>query len=147
MSAIPPAFAISAAVEASLLSFCQSKRGATIWNEHGVLCSGYNRKPTGFVCDRSSNCKQNCWLDAIHAEQMALYFGGYQAAGSEMLHVKTVNGVLVPSGPPSCLQCSKLIIQAEIQFMWLFHKDGWKRYTPEDFHRQSLIHGARKTSC
>ena len=29
-----------------------------------------------------------------------------------MLHVKVVDGQAVPSGPPSCVDCSKLILTA-----------------------------------
>lgn len=130
----PPKESILKAIEAAKLSPCQSKRGVSIWTEHGHLCSGYNHKPKGFTCDGSNACKRLCAQDAIHAEQHALHFAGSQAEGSEMLHVKVFDGALVASGPPSCLQCSKLIVQAGISGMWLFHTDGWKRYTAARFH-------------
>ena len=144
----PPPKEIRAAIEAAKLSLCQSKRGASIWNEYGHVASGYNHKPKGFVCDGSDACKRNCAQDAVHAEQHAIILAGHNCEGSEMLHVKVVDGELVYSGPPSCLQCSKLIIQAGIAGMWLFHPDGWRRYTPQEFHWYSgayLPSNERKT--
>jgi hypothetical protein len=74
----------------------------------------------------------------VHAEQAALLRVGRRARDSEMLHVKTVDAALVPSGPPSCVECSKLILAAGIAGMWLFHADGWRRYDASDFHGVSL---------
>lgn len=55
-----------------------------------------------------------------------------------MLHVKVVNKEIVPSGPPSCVECSKLALAAGIGFFWLYHDEGWKRYAMLDFHEQSI---------
>jgi deoxycytidylate deaminase len=128
----PPDHIIQFAVEASVNSPCRSKRGAAIFKGEDLVSVGWNHKPKGFVCDGSDTCKSMCSLDAIHAEQSALL--GRNVSGAEMLHVKTVDGELVPSGGPSCLQCSKLIIEARLDAMWLFHPAGWKRYDPTTFH-------------
>jgi hypothetical protein len=63
---------------------------------------------------------------------------GLHAQGCDMLHVKTVDGELVPSGGPSCVQCSKLALAAGIAGVWLFHEDGWRRYGAVEFHELSL---------
>lgn len=129
--------AISAAINAAQDSLCQSKRGASVFIGDILVSTGYNHKPEGFECDGSDACKANCSKDAIHAEQAALLAAGYSAIDCDMLHVKTVNRELVPSGPPSCLQCSKLLIPAGLNSMWLYHADGWRQYDPHEFHRLS----------
>ena len=59
-------------------------------------------------------------------------------ASYEMLHVQVVEDRIVPSGPPSCPQCSKLILESGIAGMWLLHDDGWKRYDAREFHELTL---------
>lgn len=134
----PPAHLITLAIEASVCSPCRSKRGAVIFRGPDLVAWGYNDKPHGFACDGSVSCKATCRAEAIHAEQQALLSAGRKANGAEMLHVKTVDGELVPSGGPSCVQCSKLGLIAGIQAMWLFHDDGWRRYDTTEWHRLSL---------
>lgn len=55
-----------------------------------------------------------------------------------MLHVKVVEGIGVPSGLPSCWQCSREILVSGLSWFWLFHDDGLKKYSPVDFHEQTL---------
>lgn len=63
-----------------------------------------------------------------------------------MLHTKVVfeggQWVSVPGGPPSCPDCSKLILEAGIDGMWLVEeRDGntvLVRYTAAEFHDQTL---------
>lgn len=130
-------FAIRAAFE----SPCQSKRGAVIWGKGGVVSIGRNHQPQPFPCDGSDRCKENCGKTAIHAEQSAiLKTEPALIIGSQMLHVKVEDGKLVPSGPPSCLECSKLILESGIAYMWLYHETGWKWYTAAEFHRATCEH-------
>jgi len=58
---------------------------------------------------------------------------------AEMIHVKSVDGQKVYSLQPSCWQCSKLILGTGIKYMWLYLESGLKRYTTEEFHRETLI--------
>lgn len=135
----PPKHIIRFAVEASKCSPCRSKRGVAIFRGDALMNTGHNYKPRPFVCDGSAACKATCRGEAIHAEQHALLISGsYFAQDSEMLHVKTVDGELVPSGGPSCVECSKLMTAAGISAMWLYHEHGWQRYDIETFHRESL---------
>jgi hypothetical protein len=60
--------------------------------------------------------------------------------GLEMLHVKVTEHGSVPSGPPSCWQCSRHIVAAGIKYMWLFHDDGLRRYDALEFHELTLRH-------
>jgi deoxycytidylate deaminase len=130
----PPKHIVEFAIEAANLSPCRSKRGAAIFHGECILSTGFNHKPNGFTCDGSEGCKSLCRNDAVHAEQAAIIGAGRRFSLAEMLHVKTVDGKLVSSGPPSCLQCSKLILEAGIAAMWLYHEDGWKRYDAHTFH-------------
>lgn len=140
----PPQGAIDIAVQMSTYSPCQSKRGATIFAWRGgavhILGRGYNHK-TKFECDSSDACKATCRIDAVHAEQMALINAAKTGfiVGMEALHVKAVDGVLVPSGGPSCVECSKLLRASGIAAVWLYHANGWQQYEIDDFHTQSLI--------
>lgn len=132
--------AIARAIGESLHSECLSKRGAVVFSRLGeILGSGYNFKPpSGDRCTADAACKATCRKSAVHAEQVALLETGLDARANDMLHVKTVDGLLVPSGPPSCVECSKLIVTAGIEGMWLYHEDGWRRYDVLEFHRLSL---------
>jgi hypothetical protein len=131
----PPPHIVELAVEVSEWSPCRSKRGVVIFDGENVVAHGHNQKSE---CDGSEACKAVCSRDAVHAEQMALLAAYRSVRGSDMLHVKTVCGRLVPSGGPSCVQCSKLARWAGIAGFWLFHESGWRRYEIGEFHRLSL---------
>jgi hypothetical protein len=112
-----------------------------------LLSVGFNGQPPGFTCDGSDECRANCGTLAEHAEIRAIRLmsigrcraDGRPWDGVEMLHVKTVDGQLVPSGGPSCWQCSRTIAADErISAMWLFHEEGWRRYAPTEFHELTL---------
>jgi deoxycytidylate deaminase len=147
----PPNYAIDLAVEVSGWSPCRSKRGVVLFGITGVVAHGYNYKPRGFDCDGSDTCKATCRVEAVHAEQQALLSAGYHANGCDMVHVKTVNSALVASGGPSCVACSKLALVAGVVGVWLYHADGWHRYTAHDFHYESLSVAKQRerfsTSC
>lgn len=134
----PPEHIINFAIDASLNSPCQSKRGVAIFDADALLSLGWNHKPSGFECDGSDACKKTCGREAVHAEQMALIGMWCPSSGCDMIHVKTVDGVIVPSGGPSCLECSKLILHSRISGMWLYHADGWRRYDTAEFHALTL---------
>jgi deoxycytidylate deaminase len=134
----PPAHIVQLAVEAATCSPCRSKRGVAIFNGADLVTVGYNYKPRGFDCDGSSACKATCREQAVHAEQAALITAPWPVLGAEMLHVKAVDGALVASGGPSCVQCSKLILSSGIAGMWLYEDHGWRRYEAAEFHRLSL---------
>ncbi len=130
------AMALNLAVYAAEKSPCaKSKRGAVIWNKYGdTVASGTNHQPVGIVCDASEKCRLHCNKRCIHAEAEALMRAGGKAKGANMLHIKVVDGDPVASGPPSCWQCSRHILDAGIKTMWLLEDDGWNSYTAEEFH-------------
>jgi deoxycytidylate deaminase len=143
-------WALEKAIEAGCKAQCQkSKRGVVIWIREGSgeYNIGFNSPPSPFECTGTEACHSNCNKIAVHAEQSALIdalikglFSWAADLGSslEMLHVKVVDGKAVPSGPPSCWQCSRLILEAGIKSMWLLHESGLKEYSAEEFHRLTL---------
>lgn len=142
--------AVREAIRISTLSPCQSKRGAAIFAAGGYPLAPYGLFATGFNkrdgCDGSKRCKATCRAAAIHAEQLAILNAGRKCIGADLLHVKTIDGDLVVSGPPSCLECSKLALYAGIVGVWLFHLEGWRRYSIAEFHRLSEANAATRSS-
>lgn len=142
----PPDWIVDLAVEAAMQSPCLSRRGAVIWLEGrgGVwhAASGHNHKPCfARQCTSNDACKLTCRSEAVHAEEHAIIDAlknRYNVLGANMLHVKVKNGAIVPSGQPSCLECAKLIVASGIEFMWLFHEEGWQRYRSEEFYLMSI---------
>lgn len=143
MSLTEEAIRLSAhAIKAAQQSGClRSRRGVVLWRPgEKHIRIGYN-KPVLGSCDGSDSCKRICGRNCIHAEQMALLdvVAGVSNAWCEMLHVKVdAEGRAVPSGPPSCPECSKLILYTGVAGMWLFHEEGWRRYTAQAFHEATM---------
>jgi len=141
----PPDKAIQAAVRAANRSPCaKSKRGVVLYRPavaggYRILSASFNSPPEPFRCKGDATCRASCSKVCGHAEAGALLSCREPiTAAVSMLHVKTVEGVLVPSGGPSCWQCSRLILQAGVPWMWLYQKAGWVRYSADIFHRLTL---------
>ena len=143
-----PEHALKLAVEAGALATCQkSLRGVVIFHPHDRFASSitaFNGPPAPFACDGSAACRAACNQVAVHAEARAILAalgaGVKLRLGWEMLHVKVVDGQAVPSGPPSCVKCSQLILESGLSTMWLLHEEGLVSYTAERFHELSLEH-------
>jgi hypothetical protein len=117
---------------------CKSKRGAILWHRGtGHHVAAFNAPPLPFVCGKDEACRQVCNKICNHAEAKCLIGFWVVHAAYEMLHIKVVDGQPVASGPPSCWQCSRLILASGIKSMWLLH-DVLRRYTPEEFHEITL---------
>lgn len=139
----PPQDIIDWAIRLSTISPCRSKRGVVTWRENAPpvyrrISAGYNRPPQTFTCDGSIKCKSQCSYTALHAEQVAILTADCSLGDAEMLHVKTVDGLLIPSGGPSCVACSKLILFSCLRGVWLYHENGWRFYGAREFHSLSL---------
>ena len=148
----------TAAIAAAVSSPCQkSRRGAALWHPHTAALWSASNTPAVGRCDGSEDCRRDCPRICLHAEQQVLIKAGRANGrgpqGAELLHVKVVPtptsnkleatlGVegfkLVPSGPPSCAECSKLLLAAGVAGVWLFHEKGWRRYEAADFHHQTI---------
>jgi deoxycytidylate deaminase len=146
---------MSSAIERACMdarkSSCRSKRGAAVWEEETglVLSSGYNAPPYG-GCRGTDECKAQCGVTAIHAEQQALlWLGSACIRNLQMLHVKVDNasGLLVPSGQPSCVECAKLMVARGIRYMWLYVVDGWVQYGAKRFYELSVQNSRTLALC
>lgn len=130
-------------LDACALSTCaKSKRGVILVSPDGAdFVWSINKPPKEFECSRDEWCRTNCNKVAVHAEERAIISAQCDLTGWEMFHAKHDYRdwyKIVPSGPPSCWQCSRMIVEAGIAGMWLYHEDGWKRYTAEEFHQLTL---------
>jgi deoxycytidylate deaminase len=130
----------------------KSKRGVVLFcRTYGMLGAGCNHPPDGFECDGSDECHAACNRVCVHAEMDALaeftkelrddFLRRADKKGDmrlEMLHVKVVDGVAVPSGEPSCWQCSRHVINFGVTAFWLLHASGLHRYGADEFHEHTL---------
>lgn len=133
----PPEKAVDWAIDLAYDSPCQkSKRGAVLFKGDVPVDGAFNGPPTGYECLGNQDCQDTCGKRCMHAEERLLVRSDYRWDFSEhdMLHVKIVDDQLVPSGDPSCWQCSRTMVDVGLAGMWLYHKDGWKRYEVRDFH-------------
>jgi len=129
-------------------SLCaKDRRGAGVWHRnYDHLSLGNNSPPSPFRCDGSDACKAACGKLAVHAEERALlrYLSaagnGLGSTGMDVLHLRVVDGEPVTSGPPSCITCSRTILEAKAARVWLWHEEGWAMYPADDFHVRSLAH-------
>lgn len=136
----PPQHIVELALEVGGWSPCRSKRGVVIHRDGDVIAHGHNYKPRGFECDGSDACKMFCRYEAVHAEEAAIVAAGGRPAtdGAELVHVKSVDGRLVESGPPSCVRCSTLALAYGIAGVWLYQEAQWNRYPATLFHALSI---------
>lgn len=139
--------ALRQAVKVGAASPCaKSRRGVVLFHRReGVVAVGFNHPPHPFACDGSDACRASCNLLCVHAETAALHdlrrsLAPIRGRDLEMLHVKVVDGEAVSSGPPSCPQCSREILEAGLAKMWLLREDGLQAYDPVEFHELTLRH-------
>ena len=132
----PPDYVIEAARLAAVRSPCdKSKRGVVLFcgedtSDECVVVAGegFNGPPPGFECGRSDACRQGCAKLCLHAEDRAIRQALVEWSAPplndlELLHVKVVDGVVVPGGGPSCWQCSRLVVEVGLSGVWLYEAD------------------------
>lgn len=133
----PTRLLVERATAAARCSPCQSKRGVVVFLEtYEIIGTGWNAARD---CDGGDACRSTCSRVAVHAEQAALLSCDGDTVDADMLHLKIVDGNLVPSGPPSCIECAKLALYAGIAGFWLYHEAGWVRYAMREFYDLSLV--------
>lgn len=126
-----------------------------------VIATGYNGPPTPFQCHGTPACRLACPKLCMHAEDRAIRLGCSldDVSDLELVHVKVVDGQVVPGGPPSCWQCSRTVVDVRLRGVWLYERalhdndaddgspltaiaiDGepaWRFYAPETFHSWTL---------
>ena len=124
---------VRAAIAAARRSSCaKDQRGAAVWhNNGGTIIAASNGPPDPFICDGSDACKASCGKVAVHAEVRAVnrylrLASGLACTGMNVLHIRVVNGQPVTSGPPSCVACSRDMLDAGVAEVWLWHgSEGW----------------------
>lgn len=97
-------------------------------------------KPAVGRCDGSEACRRDCGKICVHAEEGVILMAGRHAEGADVVHLKLVDGLPVPSGDPSCHTCSRLMLRAGVARMWLLQSDGWRSWSALEFHRATLAH-------
>ncbi len=113
-----------------------------------VISSGFNGPPEGFTCSGTMMCKSHCRDVCVHAEARAILAVNtvdqtylvrmtnmvrqwrFPLAGLDLVHVKVVDGAAVSGGPPSCLQCSTLIVEVGLRGVWLLEAQRWHTEVP-----------------
>lgn len=135
----------AAIVVASTATCGKSRRGVAILDrtQGRVVAVAANGPPVPFVCEHTALCVATCRRIAVHAEQRALMIAlnsGARARHLEIVHVKVDEaGQPVPSGGPSCVDCSKLLLDAGVYCVYLLHEGGvWRWYEAYTFHEMSL---------
>lgn len=162
----PPDDIIQTARRSGTYSHCaKSQRGAVVFDPRTgrIVGRGWNHQPLGFSCDGSDACRAACPKLCIHAEDAAiravpsnLLLDG-QMPGLELVHVKVVDGEVVPGGGPSCWQCSRLVVEVRLKGVWLYELDTgisymlgsspagkWRFYRADEFHRLTLQHARNR---
>lgn len=136
----PPDYAIQVAREVALKARCaKSKRGVVLfaidWDESTdevavIAGKGFNGQPEPFRCAASEACRRDCAKLCLHAEDRAIRQALVEWSSPplndlELLHVKVVDGEVVPGGGPSCWQCSRLVVEVGLRGVWLFEAQRW----------------------
>lgn len=124
-----------AVCQARLSTCAKSRRGAVVfdrefvvqgWGHNGPPERSNDYVPDTFRCRNSDLCRASCSKVAVHAEVRALRTVEYCFGTSslDLLHAKVDEcGELVAGGPPSCVLCSKEILDyGIIEYVWLFEK-------------------------
>lgn len=93
--------------------------------ESTILTAARNCPPAPMTCTGTEECRRNCGKLCNHAEALAILDANESGALAdyEMVHVKVEFGKVVAGGPPSCWQCSRLILAAGLRGIWLYEKN------------------------
>lgn len=146
----------------------KTRRGAAVFDPSDgfVLGAGHNSIPDqAGSCAGTEQCRAECGRICVHAEVRAIrealcrvgtrhnYETGEFIPNTlrryELVHVKLATGyrrrggdytddLFVVSGPPSCWQCSREILDVGLEAVWLYHEGGWRRYPAPVFHALTL---------
>jgi hypothetical protein len=172
----PPQFAIDAAIAVGWASPCaKSKRGVVLYNDEDtdrwaagsaevydlnalIAGVGFNGPPPGFKCLGADKCGEDCARLCLHAEDRAIRTAGIADDVQDLVlvHVKVVDGELVPGKRPCCEACSKVIVEVGLKGVWLYEEVGamamggggvaprsvafgeWRFYDAVSFHLTTL---------
>lgn len=137
---------LAALTEACASPCAKSRRGAACWSvasfgsDRWSIVAARNAPPPPMRCEGGA-CRAICTHAAEHAEAAALrQFLRSGWPPTDMLHIKVdlVTGEPVHSAGPSCASCSRSMLAAGVEIVWLWTADGWRGWTAADFHRLAL---------
>jgi len=121
----------------------KSQRVAAIYSpirKNYILAT--NSPPLPFKCLQNDNCKKNCSKLAVHAEERAILkaskCGFMPKEGLHCFHLKIKDNVPVVSGKPSCIYCSRKMLEYGIGHVWLWQEKGWKSWLAQSFHADTI---------
>lgn len=124
----PPDKAVEHALDAARQSPCaKSKRGVSAYifdtaRDGRLFSKAFFNGPAAGFCDASDFCKASCSKRCVHAEMRAVR----SLTCPELfclVHVKVdENGKLLAGHGPSCWQCSREILDAKIEGVWLYEQ-------------------------
>lgn len=158
----PPDDMVLRARDHAMRSPCaKSKRGVVIFDRITLrlLGAGHNGPPFPMKCDGSKACLASCGKICVHAEERALIVANrdphvekHGLGTAHLLHVMLHDSlpVVVPGGTPSCPECSKQILDADVFGVWLlengpeFASGKWVFREALEFHVASLRHERNK---
>jgi deoxycytidylate deaminase len=137
-------FLEQAAKEARKSNCRKSQRGAIVAGEFaGILGRGCNMPTICGKCCMRMKIHDNGQVErctAIHAEQMAVLnalSSRDSLRGLTLYHIKLKDGIMVPSGHPSCTVCSRIVSFVGLNVV-LWHREGIALYGPEEFNELSF---------
>ena len=135
-------YILQAAKVAQYSKCLKSQRGVVIVKNNEIISTGYNRPTCEGKCCLRENIHTNGQVElcyGVHAEWMALLNADKEKrAGAWLYHVKVKKGEAKPSGEPSCTPCSRLILEAGIAYVVLWHKEGYAVYDANEFNKTSF---------
>jgi len=126
-------------------------------------CGTLTTPPASGHCDGSKACRDSCGRRCVHAEFRAIdtistYGRRYSLTTDQMrmVHVKLDGaGKLIPNDGPSCVECSKHILDVGVGGIWLYQDSVWHTvldaqereaieprwiyYDAERFHRETCV--------
>lgn len=124
----------------------KSKRGAMLL-DNGFVTMQVNGPPGKRICTRDAVCRAACSQICVHAEERALsvWLRGWVSSkpptGAHVIHVAVnASGQPRSKGTPSCVTCSRSMLDAGVETVWLFGGEpaAWRGWTAEDFHAETL---------
>lgn len=125
----------------------KSKRVAAVVDADWLLVPviAVNGPPGRFVCSGDEACRSACGRICVHAEERALMRAerdlpavARAAWKLHCIHLHVVDGQAVPSTMAKCETCSRKMLEFGIDSMWLFLETGWRRWSAEEFHLETL---------
>ena len=137
-------------VEAMKSTCLRSKCGAIIVNDFDdtIVGRGWNALP-GYYCCAPTECIKDKLPDSfksdrtccIHAEQAAIIDAlskkgsNHRLVGCSLYFIRLdLNNKVMFAGKPYCSICSKMALEARLEYFCLYHEQGWVAYGAKEYN-------------